>query len=173
MVIGFSPAIQRFIAHWRSLLKDGLVPTLTEFLNHPLPDLQPYVILLDVVSETEIPVRLLGTGLVQLTGREFTKTNALEIYAPHLRKRVGQTCMTIVRHPCGQITERLMNTAGGVTVATTGIALPLSTKSGAVNCIAAYNAPREPVAAGDSAIVISDIIMSEWVDIGAGLPKKG
>jgi hypothetical protein len=172
MVISFSPDVQRFIAHWRSLEKVGLVPTLQEFLSHPIPGLQPYVIILDVVSEADLQIRLLGTGLVQLAGREFTKTNALEIYAPHLKKRVGQACMRMVAHPCGQITERLMNTAGGVTIATTGIALPLRGKNGEINSIAAYNAPREPVAAGDPAVVISDISMSEWVDIGAGVPTK-
>ncbi len=159
--------------HWRSLSKNGEVPTLQEFLSHPIPELQPHVIILDVNSETDIPIRLLGTGLVQLTGRELTKTNALDIYAPHLRKRIGQACMKMISHPCGQISERLMNTAGGVTVSTTGIALPLRNKAGEIKCLAAFNAPREPVAAGDPTIVISDILMAEWVDIGAGVPAKG
>ncbi len=172
MVISFSPEVQRFIAHWRSLHKVGLVPTLQEFLTHALPDLQPYVIILDVVSDSNLHVRLLGTGLVQFAGRELTKTNALDIYAPHLRKRAVQNCTTIITHPCGQVTERLMNTAGGITVATTGIALPLRSKGGEINCIAAYNAPRSPVAAGDPAIIVSDISMSEWIDIGAGVPAK-
>ncbi len=172
MVITYLPDVQRFIAHWRSLAKDGLVPTLQEFLLHPVPELQPFVVILDVNSETDIPVRLLGTGLVQMTGREFTKTNALDIYAPHVKKRIGQTCMQMITHPCGQITERLMNTAGGVTVSTTGIALPLRNKAGEIKCLGAFNVPREPVAAGDPAIVISDILMAEWVDIGAGIPGK-
>jgi len=89
-----------------------------------------------------------------------------------LKKRIGQACVKMVTQPCGQITERLMNTAGGMMISTTGIALPLRGKDGQIRTLAAYNSPRDPVATSDSGIIVSDIIASEWVDIGAGIPAK-
>lgn len=171
MVLGSSAAVRKFITHWQSLKTEGLLPRLQDFLAAPHPELQPFVILLDVISAADIHVRLLGTGLVQLTGRELTKTNSLDIYAAHLKKRVGEACVKMITQPCGQITERLINTAGGLLVPATSVALPLATKAGPP-CLAAYTNTREPVAAGDSMIVVHDILSSEWIDIGAGVPAK-
>lgn len=147
------------------------MPSLQDFLGAALPDLQPFVILLDVLSAAEVNIRLMGMGLVHLAGRELTKTNSLDIYAPHLRARVGEACMTMISRPCGQITERMVNTAAGLVVPATSVALPLKTKSGRV-CLAAYTNTREPVATGDSMIVVQEILSREWIDIGAGVPDQ-
>jgi len=169
MVLSSSAAVQKFISHWRFLQNGRIMPDLQDFLGEPLPELQPFVILLDVVSVTEVNIRLMGTGLVQLTGRELTRTNSLDIYAPHLKKSVGVACMTMHTHPCGQISERMVNTASGLVMPATSVALPLTTKKGA-GCLAAYTNTREPVATGDSMIVVHDIMSREWIDIGAGTP---
>ena len=163
-------SIQSFVSHWLSLKKDGLVPSIQEFLDHPHPETQPFVVLLDVIAVDEIRIRLMGTGLVQLTGRELTKTNALDMYAPSLRKKVGQACLTMVSTPCGQMTERLVNTASGLIVPASTVALPVLCKSGQ-GCLAAYTSTRESIATGDSMSVAREILSTEWIDIGAGLPS--
>lgn len=164
-----SPAIQKFISHWLSLKKDGLVPSIQEFLDRPHPELQPFIALLDVMSEDVVNIRLMGTGIVQLTGRELTKTNVLEIYTPQLRKKVGRACMAMVTKPCGQMTERLVNTASGLVVPATTATLPVLCKSG-LGCLAAFTNTRESVATGDTMSVVEDILSTEWIDIGAGVP---
>jgi hypothetical protein len=67
------------------------------------------------------------------------------------------------------MTERLVNTAGGLMVPATSVALPLLCKSG-LGCLVAYTNTRDPVSAGDSMIIVNEIVSSEWIDIGAGVP---
>lgn len=163
-------ALQSFVSHWLSLKKEGLVPSIQEFLDHAHPETQPFVVLLDVISIDQIHIRLMGTGLVQLTGRELTKTNALDMYAPALRKKVGQACLTMVTRPCGQMTERLVTTASGLIMPANTVTLPVLCKGGQ-GCLASYTNTREPIATGDSMSVVREILSTEWIDIGAGVPS--
>lgn len=164
-----SPAIQKFIAHWRSLIKDGLAPSLQDFLGLPNPLFQPFVVLLDVVSSTEVNIRLMGTGVVQLTGQELTKTNSLDMYAPHLRQQAGRNCVAMVKQPCGEMSERLVTKAGGLMTPVSRVALPLVCKTGQ-GCLVAFIDARESVGEGQSMSVVHEIRSSEWIDIGAGVP---
>jgi hypothetical protein len=171
MVIGLSAAVEKFISYWRSLPRQGLVPDLSTLLNDVQPDLQPFLTVLDVLSPNTVQVRLLGTGLVRLLGRELTKTNSIDIYAPHLRARVGRACTTMVSLPCGQVTERLITTRGGLIMAATSAALPVRVKSDQLGALVAYTATREPVATSDAMTLVNEILATEWVDIGAGVPN--
>jgi hypothetical protein len=162
-------ASQKFFDHWKRLISSGVMPSLHDFLGVPNPELQPNVIILDVLSESDVRIRLMGTAIVQLIGRELTKTNSLDVYADHLRPVVGRACMTMVAQPCGQFTRRMVNTAGGLLMPASSVALPLANKSG-TGCIAAFTHTNDPVTAGDSMIVIHDIVSSHWIDIGAGVP---
>jgi hypothetical protein len=112
----------------------------------------------------------MGTGLVQLTGRELTKTNALDIYTPLLRKKAGQACLTMVSRPCGQMTERLVNTASGLIVPASTVTLPVLCKNGQ-GCLASFTHARESIATTDSISVVREILSTEWIDIGAGVPS--
>jgi hypothetical protein len=165
-----SAAAQKFFDHWKRLITTGSMPSLHDFLGVPNPELQPNIIILDVLSESDVRIRLMGTGIVQLIGRELTKTNSLDVYADHLRPVVGRACMTMVAQPCGQFTQRLINTAGGLLMPACSIALPLANKTG-TGCIAAFTQTTDPVLAGDSMIVIHDIVSTVWIDIGAGVPS--
>lgn len=171
MGIASTTAIQEFIGHWQSLCKGELVPALADFLETPAPTLQPNVILVDVVADDRLHVRLIGTGLVELIGRELTKTDALDLYAAPLRQRALETCQKMVRQPCGQLSERLTTTARGLIVPATTVALPLRTRTG-INCLAGYTAAREAVDVGDSVFSIKEITAAEWIDIGAGVPSQ-
>ena len=163
-------AAQRFLNHWKSLIVKGLMPSLHDFLGVANPELQPNIIILDVLSAEQVPIRLMGTGLVQTLGRELTKTNSIDIYDSHLKKRVGASCMAMVKQPCGQLTQRMVNTAGGLLVPAFSIALPLSTKTG-VGCIAAFTHTSTPFPSDDSIVMVKEISFFEWIDIGAGTPR--
>ncbi len=77
-----SDRCQKFLDHWESLRNGGLMPSLQDFLAVPNPDLQPYVMITDLVSETEIPIRLFGTYLVDLGRTEQTKRDFMQAFAP-------------------------------------------------------------------------------------------
>jgi len=56
-----------FLAHWRALPRDSFVPSLSAFLDRPHPRFSPWLFILDVVSEENLPVRLFGTRMADVT----------------------------------------------------------------------------------------------------------
>ncbi|MCB2106808.1 MAG: PAS domain-containing protein [Rhodobacteraceae bacterium] len=165
-----APDVQRFFDHWKSLPRDGKLPRVRDYLDRVKADLQPNVLLLDVVSATEVYVRLIGTRLVDLTGRELTRTNSLDIYAPDLRVEVGRSCVTMVTHPCGQISKRTVKTSGGMLLAASSIALPLGVDGNLLGCLAAFTEMHDPVATDETMTVIQRLTDRHWIDIGYGIP---
>ena len=57
------------------------MPSLKDYLAHPNPDLQPNVMITDVVSKTEMRVRLFGTALVSLGHMEQTKRDFIHAFS--------------------------------------------------------------------------------------------
>jgi len=162
--------VQRFFEHWKALPRTGKLPHVRDYLDRVQATLQPNVLLLDVKGEADIRVRLIGTRLVDLTGHELTKTNALEIYAPELRAEVGRSCVTMVKHPCGQLSKRTVKTSGGMLLAASSIALPLLVDGALLGCLAAFTEMHDPVATDETMTVIQRISHRAWIDIGFGVP---
>jgi hypothetical protein len=162
--------VQEFLDHWRALPRDGLVPHLRAYLDRVVAHLQPSVVMLDVVSAARLEVRLFGTRLADLTGEEITKRNVLDIYPPELRTDVGTACVSIVSHPCGQLSKRAIRTSGGMLVAASSIALPLLIDRPVVGCVVAYTELHEPVDTDETMAMVQRITARRWIDIGAGVP---
>jgi hypothetical protein len=165
-----SAGVQEFLDHWRSLPRVGLVPHIRDYLDRAVAHLQPNVLLLDVVSASQLEVRLVGTRLVDLTGREITRTNVLENYPKDLRAAVGKACLTIVNHPCGQVSKRAIRTSGGSLVSASSIALPLKIDRAVPGGIVAYTELHAPIDDDGVMMMVQRITDREWVDIGGGIP---
>ncbi|MDX2223250.1 MAG: PAS domain-containing protein [Rhodospirillaceae bacterium] len=165
-----TPGVRGFFEYWKSLPRTGLLPHVRDYLDHARPDLQPNVLMLDVHSAGEINVRLIGTRLVDLTGRELTRTNALDIYAPELRAEVGKSCVTMVQRPCGQLSKRTVKSSGGMLLAASSIALPVQVDTPILGCLATFTEMHDPVATDETMIVVQRIGDRRWIDIGAGIP---
>lgn len=165
------PGVQEFLDHWRSFPRTGLVPHIRAYLDRVVAHLQPNVLMLDVVSAERLEVRLFGTRLADITGMEITKTNALENYPEPLRAEVGKSCVTMVSHPCGQLTNRSIRTSGGSVIAATSIALPLLVDRPVLGCIVAFTAYRDAIDTDSRMMMVQSITAREWIDIGAGVPS--
>lgn len=167
---GFSAGVQEFLDHWRSLPRVGLVPHIRDYLDRVVAALQPNVLILDVVSDARLEVRLFGTRLADLTGQEITRTNVLESYPPELRADVGGACLTMVKHPCGQISKRAIRTSGGSLVAASSIALPILVDRQIPGAVVAYTELHETIDLDGLMVMVQRISDRQWIDIGAGIP---
>lgn len=166
--------VDEFFAHWQSLPReDGvLVPHLNAFQDNVKAALQPYVVLVDINSDDHWALRVFGTGRLNSFGRDVTKINPLEIYAPTLRPSITEKVQSVLNYPCGlKITHRL-RTAKGLDHLQTGVTLPLATDDGEPQCIVNFVVSNEPLAHDDRQGTIEEIIASEWMDIGAGAPDR-
>jgi len=171
MAEDLSPSVAEFLDHWRSLPKVGLIPPVRDFLANVRAHLQPNTVLLDVVSASQLDVRLFGTRLLDLTGQELTKTNALDNYPENLRTDVGRACLTMVTFPCGQLSKRAIRTSGGMLLQGYSIALPVLVDRDIAGCVAAYTELTDAIATDETMVMVQRISDRKWLDIGAGVPK--
>jgi hypothetical protein len=157
----------RFLAHWQALRADAHVPTLADFLDKPLPQLQPWISIFDVV-ENNLVLRLVGTSMVQFIGRDFTGTTLEDFAAPDGREEIRSPYLKIIQQPCGGLASTLWATSHGRDVEIRSIGLPLVRKSGA--SVAWFNEPARPMDLGEKGVVVRRRMSQEWVDIGFGIP---
>lgn len=163
--------LKEFYAHWASLPKEGLVPSLRDFLGTPSPEFQPYCAIYDVVDGGKsLPLRLFGTGLVSFNGGDLTGKDFLMSAEPELRGTLSYTARTQVEFPCGRTDLRRLATTQGKNVDTEALSLPLVTAAGKPASIVLYLNYQETVVYGETLESMMEMRGIRWVDVGAGVP---
>lgn len=165
--------LKAFYDHWAGLPKEGLVPSLREFLGQPSPEFQPYVAIYDVEDGGKrLPLRLFGTGLVSFNGGDLTGQDFLMSAQPELRETISYTARTQIEFPCGRTDLRRLSTTQGKNVETQALSLPLTTGEGKPPSIVLYLNYKETVGYGETLESMMEMRGIRWVDIGAGVPEK-
>lgn len=164
--------LKDFYNHWAGLPRDGLVPSLREFLGHPSPEFQPYVAIYDVVDNAaSLPLRLFGTGLVSFNGGDLTGKDFLLSAEPELRDTISYTVRKQLEHPCGRTDIREVSSSSGKSVETQSLSLPLETEDGRPPSIVLFLNYRDTIGYGETLGAVLEISSIRWVDIGAGVPE--
>gem|GEM_PF-2419919 len=171
--VRLSPEILDFWSHYRTLPQNGgRGPHLTDYLDSPPYHLQPRVAIADVTSPTEMRVRLYGSGLVELTGRDVVGNSNFEHHSPAIRALSGRYAWDAACRPCGYVTARAVTSKGGGIYQTQIITLPLNLKGEGrclVNFMASPMLDMTTPQAANSALFHS-IAHLMWIDLGAGTP---
>jgi hypothetical protein len=158
-----------FLEHWRAIPKRDLVPTLADFLDRPHPTFQPWTQILDV-EPAALPLRLVGTALVDLVGREITGLDHLSLFPEAIRVDALRRHHVIVRHPCGMHSVVPTKTVQGKELLLVGIGLPLRRKNGG-HCVVRAIAVADTLGFGDAVAEFEPSIRDRaWIDLGAGVP---
>lgn len=161
-----------FYEHWASLPKDGLVPSLREFLGRPSPEFQPYCAIYDVVDGGKsLPLRLFGTGLVSFNGGDLTGKDFLMSAEPELRDTITYTVRKQIEHPCGRTDIREVASSSGKSVETHSLSLPLGTDEGKPPSVVLFLDYKETIGYGETLGAVLEMSSIRWVDIGAGVPE--
>ena len=166
--------ISEFYAHWCGLPRDRLVPHLHDYLDTAPAHLQPYVGISDINSPTDIRLRLLGTGIVDLSGRDPTGGPMMVLYAESLRAPMAKMVWQVVTRPTAYICVRSIRTKGGNMVHCPSICLPLHNTPSPVPLVMTY---AHVIGAGvglaprDKFDMVQDLRVTHWIDIGAGVPE--
>lgn len=166
------PALGSFLAHWRTLPREGLVPTLGAYLDNPPVALQPYVAISDLVSADDTTIRLMGTALAHAVG-ERTGTDIKDSYGKDIARYIRKLAWTAVSHPAGYLARRGFARIHGLPYTVQTITLPLIGKS-VPHCVVTYFGLDYRDYRNNDPKWLDQSVGCElqgWVDIGAGIPK--
>jgi hypothetical protein len=171
----FAGELTQFFDVWQSLRVGTNLPTLSDYLDAAPAALQPAVSILDISSPDDITVRLFGTALVTIAGRDFTKQPLSAAYPALELSRVGRIAWAAASHPVGYICVRSVRAAGGFQLDSDSICLPLTTNNGTSRCLVTYmkfpeQLPKMLPTTVASAVTNTEFI--DWLDIGAGVPSR-
>jgi len=168
------PEIREFYDYWLSLPKHALVPTLSNWLDHAVPHLQPLVAISDIHSPTRLKIRYFGTGLVEVMGADRTGSDAEEVYVSSAKPLISRVAWEAVTRPCGYMCLRTAQTALRREIGVHSIALPLANPTSPVPAVVSYNyiSKRDYAFSDESAAErVHEVKLTGWIDLGAGVPK--
>lgn len=157
---------------WSSLPRRAFVPQLRDYLDSVEPELQPNVVIMDLMSPTDINIRLAGTAVVDTVG-EITNSDADQLYVQAVKTRALQQAWAAANHPCGYTVLRTYKTISGMRDIGRALLLPIETTSDRKSVVIYNGIPTFGNAKlkGDSVQTVIDYQELEWIDIGAGTPS--
>ena len=170
---GTLPDLVEFHRYWASLPTHGLMPSLSDYLDHAPPHLQPNVGIADVLSPTQVQVRLYGTALLNLAGKDATHASVNLLYADHLKPAVGQLAWLVVSHPFGYLGVRSTRTGAGRLIHSPCVCLPIQNRDATIKMIINYShIDKSPTTMpeDDKSILVHGFNVTHMIDLGAGLP---
>ncbi len=178
MSAGLSSTLPRdvddFIAHWRAIAKEGLLPGLQAFLAARPFRLQSEIAIADVVGPTDMRFRLFGTGLVAIAGRDLTGSDALAFFRPEIRAEAARIIWSAMSQPCGYILRRDMH-LGQITTTALGIGLPLRNEKNGRTDLVSFTSMTDRVRDVTTDVPSQFAVgvkLLQWIDIGAGVPVE-
>ena len=163
-----------FWTYWNGLPKHNHVPHLSDYFDHVPPQLQPYVVMMDLYSADKMSMRLMGTAMTEYLG-EMTGSSAESLYSGETRKIAIAKAWTALNHPCGYIASRTLRSANGALFISNGVVLPIRTESSDRLTVVSYAelpAVSYGVAREDQIEAVQSFAQHTWLDIGAGEPAK-
>jgi hypothetical protein len=170
------PDIVAFYTYWLSLprAESSVMPRLSDYFDHAPPKLQPFVAISDVISPANIKVRLMGTGLVNMVGRDPTGSDLSLLYSESLRSLMYKVAWQAATRPVGYIAVRNVRTRAGQIVQNPTICLPLANPPSSTIALITYakiSGVVIDIADDDQLQMVQDVRVTHWIDLGAGVPE--
>lgn len=119
--------LKRMLAYWTEKRGDRMMPSRDDLDPIDIPDLLPYVILLDVIPpDRRLKVRLAGTMIVDMFGSDYTGQFLDEIDFGEVRAKILNDYSNVVdcRYPC--FSDHAFRKLGGTMFDIERVILPLS-----------------------------------------------
>lgn len=166
-------AVEAFYGHWNNLPKNGgLMPHLRDYLDHPQPDLQPGVAIVDLLPGGKMNVRLVGTKRAALFGKDLTHKDPMIAFSTKAQKTAAKLAKGTVSQPCGNRGLQSIKTSSGRLRQSATMAFPLQVDDPDARCFVHFQRLMGDLEFDETAVEISTIDHVEWIDIGAGVPSE-
>lgn len=122
--------IAEFALYWYSLRRNGDLPYQSEFDPSKVRHLLPGITIYELKLDGEIRCRLLGTGLTEQLGWDFTDHDFLDLWADEARGVVRESFETVLNMPCGLFNEISGFTEHGAEITGISVGFPALDETG-------------------------------------------
>jgi len=134
-------AHEELFAYWASLRRGGALPARRDLQPGAIKRLLPTISLVDVLHEPlDFRVRLAGTGLYDVYGREITGKRLSDVYNTAAADYWRAELSKVVREKRPSAGVHNLAWRGASHLSILWLRLPLSTEGGEVNMILGYDA---------------------------------
>ncbi len=166
---------RRLIDAWRPWRGDNLVPQRADMRLEDITDILPWISVADVISESEITIRLAGTMIREVLGVELTGRNLLDLTEPEHRPARGARSVQLTTQPCGAIWVWNLAFADQNSRPSENLSLPmLPNQAGRpmqmLNVFGMLSTKEPPLAINRDQQVAPSV-QHTFIDIGAGIPE--
>lgn len=164
---------QIFVRHWAELRRAGeQIPFSSVFLDHALPQIQPYVSMHDIDPAAGNMIRYFGTALVTAWGMDLTGRDISEGFPPPVVSRFEKIQRACTTQPCGVWELGVYSTSAGRTINKEITTLPLRLARPHAERIARFHHMVESLATVERITGLVKIVGKSWFDIGFGVPAE-
>jgi hypothetical protein len=133
-------AHEELFAYWASLRKSGRLPGRADIRPEDLKRLLPTVSLIDVLPDGDYRLRLAGTGLYSVYGREITGRRLEDVYNSQAAEYWRKELDTVVREGRPGVGVHSLSWRGASHMSILWLRLPLASNGKDVDMILGYDA---------------------------------
>ncbi|WP_307347454.1 motility/cell cycle regulatory protein MopJ [Caulobacter ginsengisoli] len=133
-------AHEELFAYWASLRRAGRLPGRADIRPEDLKRLLPTVSLIDVLPDGDYRLRLAGTGLYSVYGREITGRRLEDVYNSQAAEYWRKELDTVVREGRPGVGVHSMSWRGASHMSILWLRLPLASNGKDVDMILGYDA---------------------------------
>jgi hypothetical protein len=162
--------LDEFRSHWASIPREGLVPHLSDYLDRPNVNLQPWTIIADMTPD-KMPIRLFGTGIAEVMGHDFTGVDYLLAIEENSRRHVLERDRQCTTQPCGLRMDLTANTATQRSIQYNVMVLPIR-RAGDSFSLIHITAVEHARDWREMPAAVMTCERVTWIDIGAGVPAQ-
>lgn len=161
-----------FARYWLSLDKDGLIPRRQDFAPEQIQNLLPNMIIHEIVSPTELKMKLVGTAIVEAFGQEMTGRNYLDFVEEERRASASQAIRLVCEQPCGMLVRVKVLSKTGMALTRETVAFPMRDDDGAAKFVYFCSTPHARTGSSRETeeTLVDEITERRYLDIGAGVP---
>ncbi len=173
-ILDLNRTLRAFADHWTALPRVGLVPERRDFRPEALGGALAHMVVHELVSPTDIRLRLVGSTVAAAYDEEITGRNYLDMVSPERRAAAARPFFLACGYPCGMYTRMRTVASRGRTMRRESIGLPLRDASGVrwfYSCSTTDPDDRPDFdLSHDGVATVTDVLSRRYLDIGAGVP---
>ncbi len=167
---------QVFYEYWRDLERKGksILPLRSSFVPEDIGLLLPNIIVYELISKTDIRIRLQGTAINERFGHDMTGGNYLDYVEESRREKASDAFWLMAEQPCGILAILGHALSSGRTITVESIGFPMKNDIGK-NPIIIYQsneieAINPLIPKVDERLKLIFVIERHIIDIGKGTP---
>lgn len=173
--LDINPTLRVFADHWTALPKSGHVPDRRDFRPEKLGGALPHMIIHELISPTDIRLRLVGSDIARAYDEEITGRNYLDMVAPERREAASRPFVLACTHPCGMYTRMRSVAWRGLIMNRESLDFPVRDDTGIrwiYSCSTTEPADEPDFDFRNAGVAkVTDVIERVFLDIGAGVPE--